>query len=111
MDLALALGFRTVAEMGEAMTGEEFAAWEDYARRRLLPSQRIELQLANIARLSAATADDLARFIFDPSLRARFTPKPTQVTTAEQGAQAIGFIAGGAKIVKLGVKRRKRDGE
>jgi hypothetical protein len=107
MDLALELGYQTVEALRVDMTEREFGRWRRYAARRMLPSQRVELQLANIARMSAG-GGDIEKFVVDPRLRDRITPKP--VKTPEEGATAIAAMVGGAGVVRLGqVKRAKRE--
>ncbi len=49
----------------------EFRDWQRYAARRMLPSRRVEMYLAQIAmwtaRMAGAKDVDLADFMFDPS--------------------------------------------
>lgn len=106
MDLALELGFRTVEELRGEMTERELGQWYRYARRRLLPSQRIEIALGNIARLTAGS-DSISAFLFDPNLRDLLSARP--VETAESGVAAISSIVGGAQVIRLGVNKRKRN--
>jgi len=94
----------TVEELGEHMDESEFRSWQRYARRRWLPGQRLELLLANVARM-AAHADSITPFVFDPLLRELLTPKP--VATATMAANAFAAIAGTGTIFKLGQKRKK----
>jgi hypothetical protein len=105
MDLALELGFRTVEALRREMTEEELGQWYRYASRKKLPMRRIELLLANLARLTAGS-DAIAPFVFDESLREALTPKP--VSTVEDGVLAINAITGNRKVIRLGEKRRKR---
>ena len=65
-DLALELGM-TVGELSEQMEESELRAWQNYSRQRWLPGRRLELLLANIARMSA-DADSIVPFVFDPAL-------------------------------------------
>jgi hypothetical protein len=60
MDLALELGFRTVEALRREMTEEELGQWYRYASRKKLPMRRIELLLANLARLTAGVGRDRA---------------------------------------------------
>lgn len=53
-DLALALGM-TVADVESRMTAREFDLWQRYAIRRMLPWRRMELLLAQIARMVGIT--------------------------------------------------------
>ena len=105
MDLALELGFRTVAQLKREMTTGELRQWQTYARKRWLPGRRIELLLANLARMTAG-ADSIAPFVFDPTLRDALAPKPAG--TAEMAANAFAAIAGTGRIFKLGQKRKQR---
>lgn len=104
MDLALELGHPSVEALRRMMTEAELGQWYVYARTRWLPSRRFEMLLANIARMSAGS-DTIIPFIFDPALRELLTP--TQVPDAQTGAAAISAIVGGARVIKLGQKRRK----
>lgn len=54
MDLALALG-QPVGALANQMSEREFIRWHRYAAKRLLPWQRMEWYLAQIAWLIAAT--------------------------------------------------------
>ena len=94
----------TVGELSERMDESEFRSWQTYARRRWLPNRRIELLLANIARMSAG-GDTITPFVFDPALREALTPKA--VGTAMMAANVFAAIAGKGRIVKLGTKRKK----
>jgi hypothetical protein len=69
MDIALELG-RPLSELGR-MSMHEMLQWQAYARRRLLPSRRVEFYLAQIALLIArtmggATKATLADFLLAP---------------------------------------------
>jgi hypothetical protein len=94
----------TVDELGERMHESEFRSWQNYASRRFLPGRRIELLLANIARMTAA-AESITPFVFDPLLRDLLTPK--SVATATMAANAFAAIAGTGTIFKLGQKRKR----
>jgi len=70
MDLALHLG-GTVAELEAKMSSVEFFLWQKYAARRMLPWRRMELYMAQLARLIAATLggdkeSTLSDYLFDP---------------------------------------------
>ena len=94
----------TVKELAEHMDESEFRSWQHYARRRWLPHRRLELLLANIARLSGG-ADTLVPFVFDPLLSQLLTPKG--VATAGMAAGAFAAMTGTGRIYKLGQKRKK----
>jgi hypothetical protein len=94
----------TVDELGERMHEAEFRSWQIYASRRWLPGRRIELLLANVARM-AAHADSITPFVFDPLLRDLLTPKA--VGTATMAANAFAAIAGTGTIFRLGQKRKR----
>lgn len=60
-----------VEDLAAQMTEREFASWQRYAARKMLPQRRLELYLARIAMLIAQTmvghADaELADYLFDP---------------------------------------------
>ena len=94
----------TVKELTEYMDESEFQSWQHYARRRWLPHRRLELLLANVARLSGG-ADSLTPFVFDPALRELLTPKATGTATMAAGAFAA--MTGTGRIYRLGQKRKK----
>lgn len=53
------------------MTEREFGDWQIYASRRMLPWRRIELQLAQLSQIVAATMggvknSKLSDYLFDP---------------------------------------------
>jgi hypothetical protein len=101
MDLALALGHPSVEAMLHTMTARELGQWGTYARRYFLPQQRIELALANLARLQGSGT--LGDYVFDTRLRELITPKVvTADVTADGAAQAMSGMFGGAKIIRLG---------
>lgn len=72
MDLALAIGGCTVAELEQRMTEREFNLWRRYGAQRGLPSRRLELGQAQISLLIARTMGNakgnigLRDFLFDP---------------------------------------------
>lgn len=55
MELALAIGGCTVAELDERMTEGEFYLWQLFARENFLPARRSQLQAAQTAYLIART--------------------------------------------------------
>jgi hypothetical protein len=69
MDLALEFGL-PVGMLSRLLTERELLAWNRYSRRKMLPQRRIELYLAQIARLIAVTMGGskapLSAFLFDP---------------------------------------------
>lgn len=108
MELALALGFRTVESLRREMTERELGRWYDYARRHGgLPLRRIELMLANLGRISASSGAGIADFIIDPILAEEISPPPAVGAKTED---EISAMFGGAKVIKLGQRKRKRDG-
>ena len=62
MDLALELG-QTVATLKATMLEREFRAWEIYASRKMLPTRRIEVYLAQVAQ--AMAGGKLADYLLD----------------------------------------------
>jgi hypothetical protein len=70
MDLALHLG-GTVEELDQKMSVVEFILWQKYAAARMLPWRRMELYLAQLAQIMAATMGGATRarlsdYLFDP---------------------------------------------
>lgn len=97
MDLALEFGM-PVAQLKRVLSVSELADWYAYARKKLLPTRRIEHHLAQIAQAFAGgSLNDY--LLFDKS-----EPPPL---TAEDGAGALSAIAGGPGIRVLGQKKRK----
>ncbi len=69
MDLALDMG-RTVAELSGVMEEHEFSQWMIYANKKMLPTRRLELHLAQISLVIARTMGSannakLSDFLFD----------------------------------------------
>lgn len=54
MDLALEIGI-PAESLARTMTEHELRLWRRYAKKKLLPTQRLELYLAQVAQLIAAT--------------------------------------------------------
>lgn len=108
MELTLALGFNTVAELETGMSVAEFEQWYLYRRKQALPARRMEyymaqiaLQISHLAQLWGGPQRQFHDFMFDE--------KPVPKTDdANTGAAAIGAIAGGVRVIKLGQKRKKR---
>lgn len=102
MDLALEQ-HTSVAELTGSMTERELGQWLRYAAQKMLPQRRLELYLAQIALWVARSAGysdyTLRDFIFDAP------PRPSD--TAQTGAAAIGAIAGGVRVIKLGQGRKR----
>jgi len=88
MDLALEFGL-PVGVLSRLLTEREFRAWDRYARRKMLPSRRVELYLAQIARYIAQTmggADaPLSAFLFDPQ------PDAPDEVDLDEMKKAFGF--------------------
>ena len=67
-DLALELG-QPVEVLARTMTEREFKAWQRYAERRMLPSRRMELALAQltmwVAVLCGVTDKSVGDFLLD----------------------------------------------
>lgn len=112
MELALNLGFRTVEELETTMSIEEFALWQRFNSYNLLPIRRMEYYLAQIASmityvnhsLGGGKPHGLKDFLLDQQFK-----ESQKEDTAETGAEAIGAVVGGIKIVHIG-KKRKRNG-
>lgn len=106
MDLALELGM-TVRELSQRMTEREFVRWQHYAARKMLPTQRAQMQAAliglTVARCMGGNESlTLRDFLFEEV-------KPEKTTTPEEGVNAIRAFSGGSGVVRLG-QRRKRGG-
>lgn len=105
MDLALALGFNSVAALERGMSEAELNQWYAYRAKKMLPHRRQEYYLAQIALQVFASGGGknlkLSDFMFDKQA------KESDVDTTETGAAKIGALVGGVKVVRLG-QRRKR---
>jgi hypothetical protein len=100
MDLALELGM-PAQQLRETMTELELALWVEYARKKFLPTRRIEVYLAQIAK--AMAGGTIADYLLD------MQKGPAPLTSGE-GASALGSIAGGIGVRVLGKKRKKKGG-
>lgn len=104
-DLALELGW-SIAQLRKRMTEREFGRWAQYAARRMLPTRRMEMHHAlaslTLARINGNTELTLSDFLFDE--------KQVKQLTTEQGAMALGSIAGGVGVRKLGQGRKPQKG-
>lgn len=98
MDLALELGM-TVGELKCRLTGAELADWLAYARKKLLPTRRLEHYLAQVAQMFAGGSRD-DYLIIDPP-----APPPLK---AEDGAGALVALTGGPGVRFVGQKKRKK---
>lgn len=98
MDLALELGM-TVGHLKATMLSSELADWYAYARKKLLPTRRIEHYLAQIAQ--AFSGGSLSDYVL-------IDPPEARPMVAEEGASALAAIAGGPGVHVLGKKRRKK---
>lgn len=101
-DLALALGWTSVAALEQGMSQREYLRWLRYALKKDLPQRRLEMQLANIAKWIAQSMgyDDLTLrdFLFDAPAR----PSETVATVAP----VLGAITG-RKVFKLSQGRKR----
>lgn len=105
--MALALEFgMPVGMMTKVMTEPEFAQWSRFARRRMLPLQRLEIYLAQIAMMIARTmggatdaklSDFMIQTLTDQEVQEEedlealkeafgFNPRPRRVAEDEDGA-------------------------
>lgn len=108
MELTLALGFNSVAALEAGLSVEEFEQWYLYRRKQALPARRMEyymaqiaLQVSYLAQLWGGPQRQFHDFMFDE--------KPAiKKDDANTGAAALGAIAGGVRVVKLGQKRKQR---
>lgn len=96
MDLAIELGAGSVHQLMQRMPADELAGWWQYAQKRLLPSRRIELYLAQLAQIQAG--GKLDDFLLKPA-----TPE-AEAPTADESAAFLGSVGGG-KVHVLHVDR------
>jgi len=101
MTLALNLG-KTVADLERDMSGVEFDLWRRYASRNVLPWRKMELHLAQIAHIIAATmggAKDksLADYMFDPE-----EEHHGPISTDDEAAAFFGFSPRAKKVISNG---------
>lgn len=78
-----------VEPLARTMTEREFCDWQRYAARRMLPWRRIELQLAQLSQIVAASMGGvknakLSDYLFDPE-------DETGLATAEEEAAFFDF--------------------
>lgn len=78
-----------VTALARTLTEREFRQWQVYAARRMLPTRRFEMYLAQIAFLIARTMGSasemtMSDFLFDPS-------EDEPVDDEEAVKQAFGF--------------------
>lgn len=91
MDLALELGV-SVAVLKATMDESEFVMWKHYADKKMLPSRRIEVYLAQVAQVTAG--GKLSDFLMDR-------------LTTNGGQDVIEAVAKASHgIVKLGQGRK-----
>lgn len=109
MELALALG-KTVAQLEQEMPVAEFEQWYLYRHAKLLPLRRIEYYMAQLtlhvsllARMWGGPELNFQDFLFDVKVQ-----EAQKQDTAETGAEVIGAMAGGVKVIRIGQKKRKR---
>lgn len=89
MDLALELGM-PYERMAQEMTERELRQWVKYARKRSLPSERIERYLAQVAWAIAVTMGGAEVGIDDFLLDFDLSPAPIEVDP-EAVKAAFGF--------------------
>lgn len=96
--------------MEGGLSESELNFWYVYRQKRMLPHRRFEYYMAQLAsRMSqlgvmwGGTGYQIQDFLFDEVVK-----KPKD--TVETGAQAIGAIVGGIKVIKLGQKKRRKNG-
>jgi hypothetical protein len=85
------------------MTEREFSAWLRYAQKRLMPSQRIEAYLAQVASVIAQSVGNdvkISDFILD------FGAKPRKAS--KEDARAFAAMLPGTGVRKLGQGRKKK---
>lgn len=93
------------------MDEAELNFWYVYRNKRMLPHRRFEYymaqltsQVSQLGRMWGGIGYPLKDFMFDEPPKKSRKKKDTSAT----GAEAIGAIVGGIKVIKLGQKRRNR---
>jgi hypothetical protein len=81
-DLALALG-KSIKEI-KALDEQELNRWILYRDKFMFPQRRIELYLANLARLTAGGELSIDEFLFDPK-------EAEVITDVDAMREAMGF--------------------
>ncbi|MCC6489143.1 MAG: hypothetical protein IT364_16710 [Candidatus Hydrogenedentes bacterium] len=111
MELALALG-KTVTQLEREMPVAEFEQWYLYRHAKLLPLRRMEYYMAQLtlhvsllARLWGGPEYSVQDFLFDVRVQ-----QAQKQDTAETGAEVIGAMAGGVKVIRIGQKRKRTNG-
>lgn len=111
MELALALG-KTVGQLDKEMSVAEFEQWYLYRHAKLLPLRRMEYYMAQLtlhvsllARQWGGPEYNIQDFLFDVRVQ-----RAQKQDTAETGAEAIGAMTGGVKVIRLGQKRKQANG-
>lgn len=111
MELALALG-KTVTQLEREMPVAEFEQWYLYRHAKLLPLRRMEYYMAQLtlhvsllSRMWGGPEFSFQDFLFDVKVE-----QAQKQDTAETGAEVIGAMAGGVKVIRLGQKRKRANG-
>lgn len=86
------------------MTERELRFWAAYRARKMLPSRRTEIYLAQVA-LMVARMNGSATQTIDDFLIREAVKAPEM--TAEQGAYALSALADGPGVHVLGRKRKR----
>lgn len=101
MDLALEMGM-TAAGLSRVMTERELADWTAYRAQWMLPTRRLQMQLAQVALMVAASGGaknaKLQDFLFDPPNEDEPDDDDDDIEAADQRARVmLGFNPRNAK--------------
>lgn len=116
MELVLALGYKSVAELDATMSQQEFNLWWVYKFKRMLPMRRTEMYLAQIAsQLSllgsawGGTYFKISDFLFDEPAEKPVKKRKRKTTKNVLGTdvQALAAVSGRA-VIRIGERRRQR---
>ncbi len=105
MDLALHFGM-PVSALSQDLTERELGLWAAYDRVKGLPFHRLELMLATLT-LWTTRVWGSAEYKIDDFLLDHRKVWSKREDTADTAAAAIGSIAGGVKVIKLGQGRKR----
>jgi hypothetical protein len=90
MDLALELG-QPIEVLARTMTEREFRLWALYAKRKLLPTRRMEVYLAQVAQVIAAAMGGAKQVSISDYLIRMDYQEPAEVIDIEEVRKAFGY--------------------
>lgn len=93
----------TPNEVAERLLERDLAMMLKYAEKRMLPTRRIQMQIARLCQITAGDASKtLGEFLFDP---------PVPIDPAEEAhtaGETLADIGGGGRVYVLGRKKKAR---